>query len=435
MGFFDSLTDAFDKVAHVAASAVQQIAETAEQIKRKIQEEAQKVAEKAAQGVLTQITGTAETMSHELEQILPSFDDKLQEVIDEITELASSAADDGVDITEAVNAAVEIAVQKVEVAKTAAINAVKAFIDQAQTKLFSLLKAILPSALHSMIGWLEEKTQFVIANLVNIGAKVVDNGISFVLQKIKILVQSLVRKVGEVLGPIWGFIKRIWQLLFGDKPEQCELAMQWIEERMRRTERQILYKQSVAPISAVIRKHKFFELLPPNESSWKDLVLSFLARKGSASAWFSCRERIKPVLASTNPKPGSMVQLTWDEALTDELGGQQRVQISVIYFRWQTDEFRKVSAGFIGIIAMVSAVDFAAKPYEPPPVAEMRSEQPLQMDAAALKAIYDELAPHMGFLSVKSDEDSGRFTGPKKFLSRQLRFRDDNGVWVTGDAS
>lgn len=240
MGFFDSITNAFDKIAEVAASSVQQIADTAEQIRRKIQEEAKKVAEAAAQGVINQINGTAEAMCRELEEIIPSFDDKLQQVVDEITELASSAADDGVDITEAVNAAIEIAVQKVEAAKTAAINAVKAFIEQAQQKLFSLLRSILPSILDSWIGWLEEKAGFLINNVVSIGARLVDNGISFVLQKIKVLVQTLVKRVGEVLGPIWGFIKRIWKLLFGEPPEQCELAMQWIEERMKRTERQML---------------------------------------------------------------------------------------------------------------------------------------------------------------------------------------------------
>ena len=33
------------------------------------------------------------------------------------------------------------------------------------------------------------------------------------------------------------------------------------------------------------------------------------------------------------PQPGAMVQLTGDELVTDELGGQQRVQISLLYFR------------------------------------------------------------------------------------------------------
>ncbi|SCN90221.1 uncharacterized protein FFM5_04917 [Fusarium fujikuroi] len=147
MGFFDSITNAFNKIAEVAASSVQQISDTAEHIRRKLEEETRKAAESAAQRVLKEISGTAETMCRELEELIPSFDDKLQEVKAEITELASSAADDGVDITEAVNAAIEIAVQKVEAAKTAAIRAVNEFILQAQQKLFSLLRSIIPAFL------------------------------------------------------------------------------------------------------------------------------------------------------------------------------------------------------------------------------------------------------------------------------------------------
>lgn len=240
MGFFDGITQAFERVAETATAAIQHIAESVEEIQRKIREQAERAAEQLAQSVMSQVNSAADSMCHELEELLPKFDDKLQQVIDEITELASSAADEGVDITEAVNAAVEIAVQKVEDAKTAAIKAVKDFIDHAQDKLFGLLKAILPGFLHSSIDWLKDKVKFVVNNLVAIGARLIENGISFVLQKIKVFVQDLVRKVGEVLGPIWKFIKQIWKLLFGQKPEQCELVVQWIEEKMKRTERQFL---------------------------------------------------------------------------------------------------------------------------------------------------------------------------------------------------
>lgn len=189
------------------------------------------------------------------------------------------------------------------------------------------------------------------------------------------------------------------------------------------------YKRSVAPVSAMIRQNKFFELHPPDEDSWKTTVLEFLTRKGGASAWRSCCERIKPVVNSTSPKPGTMIQLTWDDHLTDELGGQQRAQISIMYFRWKTEGFRKVSSGFIGILAMVSAVNVSAEPYEPPPLTEMHRGEPLLMDAAAMKKIYDELAPHMKLLSANNEQDSGRFTGPKKVISRQLKFRDKDGIW------
>lgn len=181
----------------------------------------------------------------------------------------------------------------------------------------------------------------------------------------------------------------------------------------------------------MIKRHKFFELLPPDEDAWKSLVHEFLDRKDSAAAWRSCRGSMKPLLATTKPKPGSMVQLTWDDPYTDELGGKQRVQITAIYFRWRTEEFRKVSAGFIGIVAMISAVDNHGKPYEPPPLRKTPHDPPLQMDAAAMQAIYDELAPHMRLLSKGCSQDSGILARPKRSISRQLQFRDEYGVWRT----
>lgn len=192
------------------------------------------------------------------------------------------------------------------------------------------------------------------------------------------------------------------------------------------------YKRSAEPVSALIKKHTYLELLPPDENAWKTLVLEFLDREDSVPAWRAHRARMKPLLASTKPRPGNVVQLTWDEPFTDELGGQQRVQISVLYFRWHTEEFRKVSSGFLGVLAMVSAVDRHGEPYEPPPL-KVRRNQPLQMDAVSMKQIYDEIAPHMRLKPIESDRDSARFGGSKKTLSRQLKFRDDDGVWRTVD--
>lgn len=192
-------------------------------------------------------------------------------------------------------------------------------------------------------------------------------------------------------------------------------------------------KAGVAPVTAVIRRHKFFELLPPDETAWKALIYEFLDKEGSTAAWRSCQDGMRLLLATTRPKPGSMVQLTWDGPYTDELGGQQRVQITVLYFRWHTEEFRKVSAGFMGIVAMISAVDVYAKPYEPPTLRKVPHDPPLQMDAAAMQAIYNELAPHMRLLSKGGSQDPGILAGPKKTISRQLKFRDDDGVWRTVD--
>jgi ubiquinone biosynthesis protein UbiJ len=69
---------------------------------------------------------------------------------------------------------------------------------------------------------------------------ILKEGIGFVLDKIKKAAKALARKIGEVLGPIWGFLKELWRMLFGTEPEHCEMAAQWFEERMKRIERELL---------------------------------------------------------------------------------------------------------------------------------------------------------------------------------------------------
>jgi ElaB/YqjD/DUF883 family membrane-anchored ribosome-binding protein len=54
--------------------------------------------------------------------------EKLQQIMDEAKEVASTTAEEGVDITEAVNSAVKVALKKVEGALNAAIDAVNRFL-------------------------------------------------------------------------------------------------------------------------------------------------------------------------------------------------------------------------------------------------------------------------------------------------------------------
>lgn len=253
-------------------------------------------------------------------------------------------------------------------------------------------------------------------------------GISIILDKIKATVQTFVRRVGEVLGPIWGFIKKLWKLLFGTEPEQCQLTAQWFQERMKRTEMELLNKRVEGPVSALIRKYTLVELLPPDEGAWKAMVLGFMDQYSCVSAWRYHRARVMPALANTNPRPGAIVELTWDNTFTDELGGRQRVQISVLYFQWRTEEFRKVSSGFLGILAILSAVDLSGTRYEPPS-AKVMQNQPLEIDATAAKRIYDEIAPHMRLKPMEGNGDFAKLSGSKKISSRQLRYRDNEGVW------
>ena len=238
MGFFDSIVQLVDTVRHAADTALEIAQRLAEEARRKVRE-AIESAEQVAKGVADTITNTAEGMKHDLEKLTPSFDEKLQQIIDEVTEVASAAADEGVDITEAVNAAVAVALKKVEDALKAAIDAVNTFLHEAQTKLFSFLEGILPESLHFLLAPVKAAAKWAVDGLESFGAKL-KNGISIILEKIKVTVQAFNRKVGEVLGPIWEFVKKLWKLLFGVEPEHCQLAAQWFEERMKRTEQQLL---------------------------------------------------------------------------------------------------------------------------------------------------------------------------------------------------
>ena len=94
------------------------------------------------------------------------------------------------------------------------------------------------------------------------------------------------------------------------------------------------------------------------------------------------------------------------------------------------DEFRKVSAGFFGVLAMLSAIDVHCELYEPP-IFHTRRDQPLQIDEDALEKIHNGIVPHMRLTPMYSHQDSAQFGGSKKTLSRQLKSRDDDGVWHT----
>lgn len=104
----------------------------------------------------------------------------------------------------------------------------------------------------------------------------------------------------------------------------------------------------------------------------------------------------------------------------------------MLYFLRRTEEFRKVSAGFLGILAMVSVVDKHGGPYEPP-LLMVRREQPLQIDAAATKKIYDEIAPHVRLKPSEKNRDLASFGGSKRTLSCQLKFWDEDGQWNSVD--
>jgi hypothetical protein len=103
--------------------------------------------------------------------------------------------------------------------------------------------------------------------------------------------------------------------------------------------------------TVVIRQRTYLELLPPAEDRWKVAVSDFL---GTSTVWNAHQARLMSLL--TTPQDGHLVQSSMDEVYTDKLGGRQRVQICVLHYRWRTEDFRKVSSGFLGILAVLSAI-------------------------------------------------------------------------------
>jgi len=191
-------------------------------------------------------------------------------------------------------------------------------------------------------------------------------------------------------------------------------------------------QSSEQSVNTLIRKRTFFELLPPDEDSWKALVHEFLNRADTSPAWATFGARLGPVLQSTSPRDGSLVQLTVDEPFMDRLGGHQRIQISILYYRWRTENFRKVSSGFLGILAMISAVGKQKKTYDTLPTQTARKqlrEQPLQIDAAAAREIYKIIEPHLWLRKLGNDQNFMFAQDRKARTSHQIIRRGDDGIW------
>ena len=185
------------------------------------------------------VRSTADEMKRDLAATVPSFDGKLQEIIDDIKEAASSSADEGVDITDSINAAVEIFFQQIEKALQAAIDAVNRFLQETSDRLFQLLENVLPEFLIRFLSPVKSFIGSILKGL-NILAEKLKDKVSSAVQTIKSKVQAITKKIGEALGPIWDFITKLWKLFFDTEPEQCSLTAQWFDERMRRTEKQLL---------------------------------------------------------------------------------------------------------------------------------------------------------------------------------------------------
>jgi len=121
----------------------------------------------------------------------------------------------------------------------AAIDAVNRFLHEASDRLSRLLDGILPGFLSRLLSPVKTLIDSILKGLDFFADKLKD-GVSAAVQTIKSKVQAITKKIGEVLGPIWDYVKKLWKLLFDTEPEQCSLTAQWFDERMRRTEKQLL---------------------------------------------------------------------------------------------------------------------------------------------------------------------------------------------------
>jgi hypothetical protein len=92
----------------------------------------------------------------------------------------------------------------------------------------------------------------------------------------------------------------------------------------------------------------------------------------------------------------------------------------------------------LSILAMVSAVDMNAKPQKVPLQKGRLHDEPLRMDAAEMKTIHDEIAPYLRrgqVLESETNSDRETFGGRRtKHISRQLRWKDEMGVWRVTEA-
>ncbi|KAI9697884.1 MAG: hypothetical protein M1820_007671 [Bogoriella megaspora] len=414
------LTDWFSDVADTLTSAAKSAIETAERLAQEAKRELERAIHEAEQ-VIDNVTGKVRRKADEIERdlnaIVPNFDGKLEEIVHNITETASEAADNGIDITQSINGAVEIVFQEIEKALKAAIDVVNKFLHRAADALFELLEGFLPGFLNRLLEPVRGLIKFILEGLDGLAERL-KNGVRWALEKIKSTVQSIVKKIGEVLGPVWEFVKKLWKLLFGAEPEQCSLTAQWFDARMKRTEKEML---SIGePI--VVRKRTYFELLPPAEAALETSVSEFL---DTSPIWGVYRTRLMRLLKT--PKDGHLVQCSMDEVYTDILGGQQRIQISVLHYRWRTEEFRKVSSGFLGILAMVSAIGKKKEPGCVKVMPRRLREQPLEIDLATAIEIYRLIERNLWLRNLEGEQGRVYRQDDKGRAFRKIMSRDENG--------
>lgn len=238
MGLTDWFNDVTDRLTRAAQAALETARRLAEEAKREL-DRALHEAEQIVDNVTSKVQSTADGIKRDLEATVPSFEGKLQEIIEDIQQAAVSAADEGADVIDSINGVVEIVFQQIEKALQAAIDAINRFLHEASDRLFQFLDGILPGFLSRLLTPVKSLIGYILQGLDFLANKL-KAGVSAAVQTIKTTVQALTRKISEVLGPIWGYVKKLWKLFFDTEPEQCSITVQWFDEKMRHTERQLL---------------------------------------------------------------------------------------------------------------------------------------------------------------------------------------------------
>jgi hypothetical protein len=172
MGVLDFIVRQIEAVGAVATAgqrAVQQLGEEAERKFLEITGIEQKERE-----LKSKIEQTATALIEGLQSLAPRYEGKLQQMKDEVTEVAATAAGKGVDITKAVNAAVDIMLRKVEEALNSAFEAVNEFLEEAEKQLFEILQGLLPELLHGLLDPLRVKLREVVDVLKTLGKMIQD---------------------------------------------------------------------------------------------------------------------------------------------------------------------------------------------------------------------------------------------------------------------
>ena len=187
-------------------------------------------------------------------------------------------------------------------------------------------------------------------------------------------------------------------------------------------------------MKTLIRRRTFLELVPPDDNAWRAIVLEFLNRADTSPAWATCAARLGSVLNSTSPHVGSLVQITVDEPFVDRLGGHQQIQVSILYYPWKTAEFRKVSSGFLGILALITAIGKQDTVLDR--LSTQTTHQPtLQIDKAMREKIYSIIEPHLLLGKPRPVQETRLAQDKKTRVSLQSKSREDDGVWKdTGEA-